>query len=228
MRHKLRLLNLVLIAVFIFSFTGCVTYKLSDSATDKTAAETTATAAAETTTPETTTQPVQENVDYNIGDTGPAGGFIFYVNPNYESDGWRYLEAAASDLPGEFNNYYILWDYRDYGNNPVTGATATAIGTGKANTQKIVDIQGNGSYAARLCSDLTQGGCSDWFLPSKDEVILMYKNLYLKGIGSFEPGFYWSSSEYDAYSAWYQYFDNGVQGSNYKANFIRVRAVRAF
>ena len=36
-------------------------------------------------------------VEYAIGDTGPAGGFIFYENPNYKVDGWRYLEAAPID-----------------------------------------------------------------------------------------------------------------------------------
>ena len=34
---------------------------------------------------------------YALGDTGPAGGFIFYENPNYAADGWRYLEAAPFD-----------------------------------------------------------------------------------------------------------------------------------
>lgn len=40
--------------------------------------------------------------DYSIGDTGPAGGIIFYVNVNYEDDGWMYLEAAAED-EGSYN-----------------------------------------------------------------------------------------------------------------------------
>jgi len=34
---------------------------------------------------------------YALGDIGPAGGFIFYENPNYLADGWRYLEAAPFD-----------------------------------------------------------------------------------------------------------------------------------
>jgi Beta-L-arabinofuranosidase, GH127 len=34
---------------------------------------------------------------YEVGDTGPAGGLIFYVNPNAAADGWRYLEAAPVD-----------------------------------------------------------------------------------------------------------------------------------
>jgi uncharacterized repeat protein (TIGR02543 family) len=39
---------------------------------------------------------------YTWGDTGPAGGIIFYVNENYVNDGWRYLEAASNDLPGTY------------------------------------------------------------------------------------------------------------------------------
>jgi hypothetical protein len=109
-----------------------------------------------------------------------------------------------------------------------TGATATAIGTGVSNTEKIVSIQGEGSYAAKLCDDLTLNGFSDWFLPSKDELDLMYKNLHLKGIGSFGDT-YWSSSEGDVGRAWTQLFIDGSQkiyfGMN---NGIRARAVRAF
>jgi hypothetical protein len=136
-------------------------------------AETATTAGAETTESESSipeTTAASEKANYNIGDTGPAGGLIFYLNPNYKSDGWKYLEAAPNDSPGDNNNYFIPWNNGDF---VKTGATETAIGTGKANTQKIVDIQGNGSYAAKLCSDLTQGGYSDWFLPSKDELNLI-------------------------------------------------------
>ena len=131
--------------------------------------------------PETTAEAAIEKGEYNIGDTGPAGGLIFYVNPNYETDGWRYLEAAPSDQSTE-----ILWDY---GRDVATGATATVVGTGQANTQTIVKVLGAGSYAAQLCNDLTQGGYSDWFLPSKDELDLMYENLYLKGLGGFTSGY---------------------------------------
>jgi hypothetical protein len=243
MRHKLRLLNLVLIVVFIFSFTGCLTYKLPNSLADKAATETITSAETTrsgTTTPETTAQPVQENGEYGIGDTGPAGGIIFYINPNYAIDGWKYLEAAPSDFPGDKNDCRIQWDN---GNYVETGATATAIGTGMSNTQKIVDILGNGSYAAKLCSDLTLGGYSDWFLPSRDELNLLYENLHLKGLGSFEPDYYWSSSESGASGAWSQHFGNGSQSSFSKVEYgengnvedydgknyyRRVRAVRAF
>lgn len=38
------------------------------------------------------------SVVYNLRDTGPAGGIIFYINPDYEADGWRYLEAYPVDI----------------------------------------------------------------------------------------------------------------------------------
>jgi hypothetical protein len=182
----------------------------------------------ETTIPETTTQPAAERADYNIGDTGPAGGFIFYINPNYENDGWKYLEAAPTDFLGSNNDYLIQWDYRDYQNHPVVRATQTAIGTGMSNTQKIVDIQGLGNYAAKLCDDLILNGYSDWFMPSKDELNLMYENLYLNGFGGFTYDDYWSSSEHDANFAWFQVFGMGAQYSYYDKYYARVRAVRAF
>ena len=216
MRKALIIVAIILTAVFIFSFTACTVPK---TATETTAPETTAT---ETTAAETTASAP----DYNIGDTGPAGGLIFYVNPNYEADGWKYLEAATEDSPGNKNDYSIQWDS---GELIGTGATGTSIGTGMSNTQKIVDIQGEGSYAAKLCYDLTQGGFSDWFLPSKEELNLMYENLYLKGLGSFEKHYYWSSSESDEDHAWCQSFVNGYEiGSLEKGGEIRVRAVRAF
>mgnify|MGYP000977379186 FL=1 len=36
----------------------------------------------------------------HVGGSGPAGGLIFYENPNAVADGWRYLEAAPPDLGG--------------------------------------------------------------------------------------------------------------------------------
>jgi WD40 repeat protein len=175
------------------------------------------------TTVETTTVETKEKGEYNIGDTGPAGGLIFYVNPNYITDGWRYLEAAPGD-----QSIQIQWCN---GSFVKTGATATTVGAGQANTQTIVKIQGTGSYAAQLCNDLTQGGCSDWFLPSKDELNLMYENLQVSAsLGGFVSDYYWSSSEVDENGAWIQSFGyDGYQvDSNKVSKFIRVRAARAF
>ena len=215
-------LTIFVVMLVLFALTGCCFSSVSSTTAKTTISEATAaeTTASEAAIPETTAQPAIEKGEYNIGDTVPAGGLIFYVNPNYETDGWRYLEAAPSDQSTE-----ILWDY---GRDVATGATATVVGTGQANTQTIVKALGAGSYAAQLCNDLTQGGYSEWFLPSKDELNEMYENLYLKGLGGFASGFYWSSSENHAHTAWFQYFSNGLQINLIKTFYFRVRAAGLF
>ena len=168
--------------------------------------------------------------EYAVGDLGPSGGHIFYDKGSV-SDGWRYLEAAPASLE---------WSSKVWGGyGTVVGGTGLVIGTGASNTEKIVakfgDVEpyaGKTDYAAKLCTDLevTNGGATydDWFLPSKDELNLMYQNLKNEGIGGFSDENYWSSSEYNANYAWGQYFASGNQRYYTRSANGRVRPVRAF
>jgi hypothetical protein len=152
---------------------------------------------------------------------GPAGGWIFYDKGAY-SEGWRYLEAA----PAEREFFNIAWG----SDGTDIQGTQTAVGTGKQNTRLIIDAlskKGESGKAAQLCAALNVNGYEDWFLPSKDELNLMYKNLKKKGLGGFDWA-YWSSSQYTTYSSWYQNFSNGTQYRYYKDFTHSVRAVRAF
>lgn len=173
----------------------------------------------------------EQTSEYTVGDIGPSGGYVFYENPNYATDGWRYLEAAPAI------NEYTGKVWGGYGT--AVGGTGTGIGTGASNTQKIVATFGNAEpyqsktdYAAKLCADLvvTKDGVQydDWFLPSKDELNLMRQNLYLNNQVGFSGDYYWSSTEYDAYYAWYQYFIYGTQYNGSRDSDNRVRPVRAF
>ena len=161
---------------------------------------------------------------WKVGDRGPAGGWIFY-DKGYFSDGWRYLEAAPSDIK-QGSDYYFMWgDNGSYGTN-------TGIGTGKSNTAIIVSkgSKDRNPNAATFCNDYVYGGYDDWFLPSKDELNQMYENLKKAGLGGFADGRYWSSSEpYGKSHAWYQYFYNGGPPDyGFRYDTRRVRAVRAF
>ena len=160
---------------------------------------------------------------YALRDTGPAGGYIFYDKGNY-SDGWRYLEAAPESTE---------WIEKEWGSYKTKiGGTETGIGTGQSNTTKIVTWLNNYSEtgkAAQLCNDLTIGGYCDWFLPSDDELNLMYKNLKVYGVGGFSDDLYWSSSEFNASIAWlrnFYYHGQSRDGAKYYPH--RVRAVRVF
>ena len=159
-----------------------------------------------------------------VGDSY-GGGIVAYILVNgdtgYDPSVQHGLIAATAD-----QSTGIQWG--SYGN--LIGGTETDIGAGQSNTTTIVTWLNSHSEtgrAAQLCNDLIVDGYNDWFLPSKDELDKLYINKV--AIGGFADYGYWSSSEYDAYSAWYQYFYNGVQDYSIKTSHTaRVRAIRAF
>jgi prepilin-type N-terminal cleavage/methylation domain-containing protein len=159
---------------------------------------------------------------YNIGDTGPAGGFIFYVNPNYVTDGWTYLEAAPVDQSTSRS-----WIQTSFQSTSI-GGTSTAIGTGLSNTNTINSLTTNS--AAGVAKAYSLNGFSDWFLPSRQELYLMYTNLYkhVPSLGGFTAIGYWSSSEDDETHAWRESFGGTTWTSMFKGNTYYVRAIRRF
>ena len=143
------------------------------------------------------------------------GGIVFYI------DGTKVHGFVCAT-----NDQSVAAKWGCYGTNLL--ASDAAIGTGETNTMIIVSKCTTSGIAARLCYDLVYNGYNDWFLPSKDELNLMYNNLKLQGKGSFANGFYWSSTEGGDQTGWCQNFSNGVQDYNFKTNNYYVRAVRAF
>ncbi|HEY7293367.1 MAG TPA: beta-L-arabinofuranosidase domain-containing protein [Vicinamibacterales bacterium] len=162
---------------------------------------------------------------FAVGDVGPAGGFIFYENPHYARDGWRYLEAAPLDQSAG-----APWAcFR----REIPGARGTNIGAGKQNTADILASCDDASAAAALCANLSVNGVRGWFLPSRDELALMYPNLKAAGIGRFaEAGArdnvsYWASTQATADMAHHiDFADAGRQHYDDKDFPRRVRAVR--
>lgn len=144
-----------------------------------------------------------------------AGGIIFYL----DGTGEHGLVCASSDQGG------MVW-----GCEGTSIPTGTAMGTGATNTAAIVASCGESNIAAKICDNLVLNGYSDWFLPSRDELSLMYTNLGAQGLGSFTYGyFYWSSSESSSGEAWMVYLSGGGTSANYKSSpWWLVRAVRAF
>ena len=153
-----------------------------------------------------------------IGDTY-QGGIIFYLDGNGGG-----LIAADSD---QFSAQWGCYEQS-------IGGTSSAVGTGAANTTAIVSGCSEAFIAGWFCADLTLGGYTDWFLPSKDELNLMYDNigpgdeLGLGNVGDFDDDYYWSSTQSGTSFAWAQNFAGSYQGGLYKINTFSVRAVRAF
>ena len=143
-----------------------------------------------------------------------GGGIVFYVYEN----GQHGLIAATAD-----QSTSIQWFNGSFTN---TNAIRDGIEATSYNTEHIIANQGAGNYAAMVCAKYNGGGYGDWYLPSKYELNLLY--LQRAVVGGFSTIGYWSSSEFVITNTWFQRFDNGIQDNTNKANFGRVRAVRAF
>jgi hypothetical protein len=201
----------------------------------------------------TTATPAPAAPTYKIGDTGPAGGLIFYDKGN-NSGGWRYLEAApeGTDTTAvffahkSFGKYYgaqTHWFSSDYGMTSEVFYDVFAkpdIGYGKRSTDAVLRLivnAGEWGTALQICDELEVNGYSDWFLPSLSELSLMYGNLARKGLGDFTFVNYWSStSGYNRRNNWYNIdttcvidFSDGKNTDTLdNTRTARIRAVRQF
>ena len=157
------------------------------------------------------------------------GGIIAYLfqegDSGYVAGEMHGLIAATED---QTTADEVEWGCYEIG---ITGADGTAIGTGAQNTLDILAGCSEDGIPAKLASDyeVTVDGVTydDWFLPSKDELNLLYLNN--EAVGGFANNYYWSSTEAGSGAAWRQNFNNGSQFNNGSYSGTgRVRAVRAF
>jgi len=166
---------------------------------------------------------------YQVGDTGPGGGVVFYVanepfpcGPDLLTH-CRHLEAAVSAA-----DVLRAWAEPAYVDSETPGALRTTIGAGWANTLSIIE-QGNTDpaiSAAAYADAYAQNGYTDWYLPAKDEIFELYEQREL--VGASASANYWTSSGYDFNSVWNQSFVEGPQHRRLKFDQVTVRPVRAF
>ena len=120
----------------------------------------------------------EPEVDYTIGDIGPAGGVVFYDKGEY-TDGWRYMEAAPEDIEGA-NQWGCLF-------SEVPDSQELGIGFGLANSEAILAFHdalnnfygnpeqcgdgsdntgiNNGTVAAKIALEYEVNGYDNWHLP---------------------------------------------------------------
>lgn len=164
---------------------------------------------------------------YSVGDTA-QGGVVVYV----DATGWHGLVAAQTD---ETIGATVVMPWKPGPFNINFHAAADGMYAGQNNTTNIVFYsQPSGIYAAYYSSLSVIGGFTDWYLPSKFELNLLYEQR--TAIGGFASGVYWSSTTYDGWPesrAWAQFFYDGGYGNGYQFDgdqeqTFRVRSVRAF
>lgn len=161
---------------------------------------------------------------YFEGETGPQGGIIFYSKTD-TLGGWNFLEAAPSDV-----SVSLPW-----ATSLMSITTSYNLGSGYGNTNNIIQqfgISGQ-NYAALAAKIYSSTSGSNWYLPSRDELIKMKETLYLNGIGNLSSnGTYWSSSQDPNFldNAWGVKMTSGNSNpSTYnKATSFRIRSIRRF
>jgi hypothetical protein len=141
--------------------------------------------------------PEQMFVAYSVGDTGPGGGIIYYVDTNgfncgtgFTSTGspsgglCKYLEVALNTWDGNSGTpvdprkeLIVSSGLRNDNPNIVNEATAynnsASIGLGYKNTLAIIQVENNAANAAASARAFTGGGKNDWYLPTTSELNLL-------------------------------------------------------
>lgn len=126
-------------------------------------------------------------MDYKIGDVGPGGGFIFYINSDNKTS-WKYMETSPVDICDE--------SVFSVGVPEELLEGFESLGSGYENTLAIVKACDGKESAAKKCIEYCQNGYSDWYLPSIYELELIFKNLQNKPGELDNRKSYWSSSKH--------------------------------
>ncbi len=171
---------------------------------------------------------------------GSGGNFTHYIGEQF---GGGVIFHLFKDAQGA--EHGLIVDKTDLSTSQVwsnidtslIGASAQSSWDGLSNSNAIVGQAGHTSSAAALCLNSTNNGQSDWYLPSIQELNMLWNNYYTVArsisqiAGATQLGnnaFYWSSSENNAYYAWGYTFDYGSASNGNKYGAYSVRAVRAF
>lgn len=148
----------------------------------------------------------------------PFGGGL-YAGQITEDDGITYAIIVAPKAQGGEASGTLAWK--------TTQTTTTGTGSlnnGFNNTAAMVAAGISLHPAANFCKGLSINGYTDWYLPAKDELNLLYTNR--GSLDGFVQSYYWSSTQYSSTFSWYQSFDNGFQDTYYKTYSGYVRGVR--
>ena len=154
----------------------------------------------------------------------PDGNVKMYVTRCDAGQTWDGSACTGTRSTPTWNNGEDDWVTTSY----------TSTITGEANTTGIAALDSDSDtggfqdhVAAVYCNNLSQDGQTDWYLPSRDELNVIYGNKAV--IGNFVTGgsSYWSSSEDLNNGAWYQRFSDGYQNTNtYKSSGLLARCAR--
>lgn len=195
---------------------------------------------------------VSENKSFAVGATATVDGIeVYCIRAGIANVSLNEMSAVDSTPPifvdkNHDLSYYVKGsdyvDSNDYNQSPgtygyewggyniTTSITNTAVGTGLSNTNALIwmNLQPyeEGWWVVwDKVMDFRSSYGHNWFVPSKDELNLVYENrANLNNLSLNTNSSYWSSSEFSSSDAWRQHFGSGGQNFTIKAHrFSRVR-----
>jgi len=164
---------------------------------------------------------------YTIG-MKAFGGVIFYLDKTKKHG----LVVSRENVGGSWMTY--SWGCCGLS---IENAEGIDIGSGRFNTNAIVNTCDDNQTAAYACNNYEYEGFSDWFLPSLEELELIAENLGYDDeffdVIQFDNANYLSSTQlknkkHKINYAWSVNLIEGYTISSYKSNKQKIRAVRAF
>ena len=146
---------------------------------------------------------------YKIGDTGPGGGIIFFVDYNDIYADFKYLEASNFEPCMDGENYEVPWtsdlNSQEVVHFPTAEENAWRVGSGPANTAAILETitadnspdiyyTGDVNGAAAFATNFDCGEKADWFLGSLGEMKLLLEASLEVDIEKATAQTYWTST----------------------------------
>lgn len=174
----------------------------------------------------------EQTASIAVGAQGSGGGIVFYDKGSY-SNGWRYMEVSTTNLANS-----------EWGCLSATILNTSAdIGKGFYNSVQVVNFHNSlANYYTNpgICNALNDGtvisktallyNSQDWFLPSEQELLLIYQNLSSQNIGNISATTYWSSTEIDQSTVKGINFETGhtISVAKKPQTDVSARAIRYF
>ena len=163
---------------------------------------------------------------------GTADGGPLFVDKNhdlsYYVNGSDWVDSSDAASPGTFG-------YEWGGYEITTNIKDTDVGSGLSNTNSLIEMNlqpdTSGWYVIwDKIKEFRQSHSDKWFLPSQDELNLIYEaRSNLSNLSTLTQPYYWSSSEYSSNGVRDQNFSNGVHGTLWKIrHYGRSRLCRQY
>jgi hypothetical protein len=144
-----------------------------------------------------------------------GGGIIFYV----DEDGKHGLITTTIDKSTRKQKKSETFIH--------TNEVRDGISTGRFNTNRLNAMKGEEARDSQVTEDYHNVYLSDWYLPTRYDLIKLYRNReVIGGYAEFAKG--WKSTELSSVNEWYRSFITGGEFSNGKDEAVYIRVIRKF